>query len=342
MNSENSPVLTPAWLEDVLGISSVDEGTKTSLKGHSFVMRDGILRSETLTSSSQTQTEKTFGFKWHQRDTFESEASLKAMREWLIERYGEVAGAPWWQDHGPQPLVIDAGCGAAMSAIELFGERINQIRFLGIEISAAVDVAAARMAEKGFNAGFLQTSLMDIPLEENSVDVIFSEGVLHHTDSTKNALLSLAKLLKPGGRFLFYVYKTKGPIREFTDDYVRDKLQGLPPEEAWEKMMPLSRLGKLLGDLDIELDIPEEIEMLEIPKGKISLQRFFYWHVFKAFYRPEMTLDEMNHINFDWYAPVNAHRQTLEEVRQWCGEGRLEIEREVVQEAGITIIARKH
>ena len=38
--------------------------------------------------------------------------------------------------------------------------------------------------------------------------------------------------------------------------------------------------------------------------------------------------DEMNHINFDWFAPQNAFRQTLEEVRELCMEAGLEIERE--------------
>lgn len=54
-----------------------------------------------------------------------------------------------------------------------------------------------------------------------------------------------------------------------------------------------------------------------------------------------MTLDEMNHINFDWYAPRNAHRQTPEEVRGWCGDLGLAIEHERVEDAGITIIARR-
>ena len=61
----------------------------------------------------------------------------------------------------------------------------------------------------------------------------------------------------------------------------------------------------------------------------------------KAFYDPDLDLEELNHINYDWYAPANAHRQSPEEVRSWCGEAGLEIERENVQPAGITVIARK-
>ena len=140
---------------------------------------------------------------------------------------------------------------------------------------------------------------------------------------------------------MFYVYRTKGPVREFTDDYIRDKLQSMTPEQGWAAMIPLTKLGKALGELDIEIDIPERIDLLGVPAGRINIQRFFYWHVLKSFYRPEMSLDEMNHLNFDWYAPKNAHRQTPQEVRQWCGDLGLSIEHESVEEAGITMIARK-
>ena len=61
----------------------------------------------------------------------------------------------------------------------------------------------------------------------------------------------------------------------------------------------------------------------------------------KAFYAEKLSFDEMNHINFDWFAPRNAHRQTPEQVRAWCADSSLVIEREVIQEAGITIIARR-
>jgi hypothetical protein len=100
-------------------------------------------------------------------------------------------------------------------------------------------------------------------------------------------------------------------------------------------------LGKLLGELDIEIDLPENIPLLDIDAGKINLQRLFYWHILKCFYRPDYTVDEMNHINFDWYAPKNAFRQSPEEVEAWCDEAGLDILRERVEEAGITIVARK-
>jgi arsenite methyltransferase len=189
--------------------------------------------------------------------------------------------------------------------------------------------------------GGQQFVLSDEILRERSVDVIFSEGVLRHTDSTRGALLALARLLSGGGRFLFYVHRRKGPIREFTDDYIRAQINDLAPEDAWEKLKPVSRLGEVLGRRQLEIDTPEDIDLLGIPAGKINIHGFFYWHVLKAFYRPEDSFEEMHHINYDWYAPINAHRQSPEELRAWCVEASLEIEREDVQNSGIAIVARK-
>jgi arsenite methyltransferase len=332
----------PAWLWQVLGTPPLPDGAVFAAGGQTLVVRDGIPRSQALVSGTQAQTSDTFGFKWQKRDTFDSNASLTRMREWLIERYGDVAAAPWLAEHGENPLVLDAGCGAAVSALELLGAIMPRVRYLGVDVSEAVDVARRRCEERKLPAAFLQADIADLPLPAASVDLVFSEGVLHHTNSTERSFHSLARLLKRGGRFMFYVYRRKGPVREFTDDYVRAKLQSLSPEQAWQAMEPLTKLGIALGELDAEIDIPEAIDVLDIPAGRINVQRLFYWHVAKAFYRPDLTLDEMNHINFDWYAPANAHRQSPEEVRQWCATAGLQIEREVIQDAGITVIARKN
>jgi SAM-dependent methyltransferase len=310
--------------------------------GHQrFFMQNGILREEQTSSPQQSQTADVFGFKWRQLQTFDTPAVKAKAGSWTVSRYGDISSASWWDDYEPAPLVVDAGCGAALSALELFGDRLTKVRYLGVDVSDAVDTAAARFAARGLPAAFVQADLGRLPLRRGTVDVLFSEGVLHHTDSTERALKHLATLLRSGGRFLFYVYRTKGPVREFTDDYIRDELQALSPEEAWDALLPLTRLGKALGDLQVEVEVPEPVSLLGIPAGRISVQRLFYWYFCKAFHHPDYTIDELNHLNYDWYAPRNAHRQTPEQVRMWCEDANLVIEREVVEEAGITIVARK-
>ena len=115
----------------------------------------------------------------------------------------------------------------------------------------------------------------------------------------------------------------------------------MAPQKAWEAMKPLTELGIALGKIEGEIDIPETIDLLGIPAGRTSIQRLFYWHVAKAFFDPSLSFEEMNHLNYDWYAPKNCSRHTPEELREWCAEGGLTIEHEVIEDAGITIIAKK-
>ena len=293
-------------------------------------------------SPEQIQTAECFGYKWSKRDTYESESMKNLSTNWLIERYcgGDINKLAQWLEGG-RKIILDAGCGSGYSAILFFGDQLKNHDYLGVDISSAVNVAQCRFEEMGYPGDFVQMNLMDLPLPDASVDLIFAEGVLHHTDSVKASLKYLVKKLKNGGRFLFYVYAKKTIIREFTDDFIRKRIENLSDEEAWHALMPLTKLGNVLGDLKVEIDVPEDIPLLGIEKGKTDLQRFFYWHICKLFYSQDLTLEEMNHINFDWFRPLNCHRHTPEEIEDFCAGAELTIEHMDVQKSGITVVALK-
>lgn len=308
-------------------------------KNGDFVVKNGIPRHQDHLTSSQQQTSKTFGYKWSKRDTYESEHVQTAVGTWLREKYGLTNYADILAlVKGKR--ILDAGCGASMSALLLFGDSLREAEYLGVDVSASVDVAAQRFRERNIPAQFVQVSLTKIPEELGNFDIIFSEGVLHHTDSTEKSFRSLAKRLNPGGTIMFYVYQKKGPLREFSDDAIRHEISTMSDEEAWNTLLPLTKLGRTLGQLNIEIDIEEPIDVLKIPAGKINIQRLFYWHIAKIYYREEWTLDEMNHVNFDWYRPSNCFRHTADEIRYWIADSGLEIKHFHLQEAGITAVAR--
>lgn len=301
-----------------------------------------LVAKEGQSSANQQQTDQAFGFKWAKRETYESPASKANMQRWLVERYcaGDISRLDRWLA-GSRKLIIDAGCGAGFSGLLFFGDRLNDHDYLGVDISSAVKVARQRFRESGISGDFLQCDLLKLPVPDKSVDIIFSEGVLHHTDSTESSIKYLAKKLVPGGRFLFYVYRKKAAVREFTDDFVRDALKNMSDEQAWDALKPLTKLGIALGKLNVEIDVEEAVPLLGIDAGKLDLQRFFYWNICKAYYRPEFSFDEMHHINFDWFRPLNCHRHTPEEITTWCNEAGLLIEHIDVQEAGITVVAHR-
>ena len=296
-------------------------------------------------SENQNQTKDAFAFKWAKRDTYESEAVKKAAAHWLLERYSDNDTShlrKLLEEGGGKKIILDAGCGSGYSALLFFGALLNEHDYLGVDISDAVETARERFKEAGLNGGFIKSSILDLDfIPDSSIDIIFSEGVLHHTDSTEEALKYLSGKLKSGGKFMFYVYRKKAVIREFTDDYIREQLQVLSDEQAWEKLKPLTKLGIALGELKVEIDVPEDVDLLGIKKGKLDIQRFFYWNICKLFYRDDYNPEEMNHINFDWFRPLNCHRHTPEEIKQWCIEAGMEITSMNLQEAGITVTAEK-
>ena len=54
---------------------------------------------------------------------------------------------------------------------------------------------------------FVQADLQRPPLAPNSVDIIHSAGVLHHTPDTLTTFRALRPLLRPGGTFYIWLYK---------------------------------------------------------------------------------------------------------------------------------------
>ncbi len=303
-------------------------------------MRDGVLTFADEHEAGQGQTSEAFGFKWSKRETYASGAVRETQIRWLDTRYGGRNPLDYVAAQ-QGPIVLDAGCGSGFSADIIFEGQWDRIRYIGSDISSAVAIARENLAPRCRDSLFIQCDLTKLPVRPGSVDLILSEGVLHHTPSTKGAFDSLVPLLRPGGVFAFYVYNKKGPVREFTDDYLRSIFSAMPPQQAWEDMKAITGLGIALGEMKAKVDIKDDIPSLGIRKGEIDIQRLFYWSVLKAYYRPEFTFDEMNHINFDWFMPKYAFRQTPEEVRGWVEMAGLSIEHLHAEEAGITVVARK-
>ena len=288
------------------------------------------------------QTADAFAFKWGKTDTFGSPAMREATRTWLLDRYcgGDPDRLAEWLST-PGRLILDAGCGAGLSGSLLFAPHLAQHTYLGIDLTSAVTVAAQQFIERGLQARFLRADLSALPIRPGSADLILCEGVLHHIQEPIVALRQLAIALSPQGRMLFYVYARKAPVREFTDDWIRYQLMSLSDEKAWEALRPLTRLGQALGSLGVSVEVPEDVPQLGIPKGVYPVQRLFYWYFCKAYHRPDYTIEELQHVNFDWYRPLVCHRQSPVEVEGWCGTVGLSIERLHVDDAGISVVARR-
>jgi SAM-dependent methyltransferase/uncharacterized protein YbaR (Trm112 family) len=99
-------------------------------------------------------------------------------------------------------VVLDAGCGNGLLT-EMIGGHAKLA--IGLDYSASVFANAARC--KADNVVFVRGDLQKPPFKADTLDVIFSSGVLHHTPSTAGTFKALAKCVAPGGSFYIWLYR---------------------------------------------------------------------------------------------------------------------------------------
>ena len=297
--------------------------------------------SKTLTATGQTQTQSTFGHKWTRQAWWGMEGeSARVMEEWLLPRYGWPDPKAYADFMKTRHIMLDAGCGLAREALRMAQANL-EAQVIGLELSECVDEAVRHARNRGVaNAFYIQADLTAPPLKHASFDFIISEGVLHHTPDTRQAFQALVPLLAPGGEIEFYVYRKKAPLREYADDYIRNLIQDLPPDKAWEMMEPLTKLGKALFDLKTKIEVPEDVPVLGIKAGRYDIQRLIYYTMFKCYWNDRLSFDENVHINFDWYHPRYAWRHTEAEIRKWISDAGLTLVYENIEESGITVRAK--
>ncbi|MDH4100575.1 MAG: methyltransferase domain-containing protein [Nitrospirota bacterium] len=293
-------------------------------------------------SSSDVQVQKTFGHKWTKQHWWGIEGkTAQFMEEWLLPRYGWKNKVNYEKYFSEEKVCLDAGCGLGREALRMASANSRSL-VIGLELSECVDEAARHAREKkANNVFFIQADLTRPPLKQGSVDFIISEGVLHHTPDTKVAFMALVPLLAKNGEFGFYVYRKKAPLREYADDYIREQIAHLEPEDAWRSLESLTKLGKNLSELKVSVSIEEDIPLLDIKAGNYDIQRLIYYTMFKCFWNADFTFDENVHINYDWYTPRFAWRHTENEIRDWLKENGLLLAHENIEDAGITVRAKK-
>ena len=314
-------------------------GGQLQADGRNYDVIDGVpvmLATDTF-AAGQAETLASFGDKWKQVPNYRN-ATRSHYTDWYLERYGFKTINRLREFLWTKQRILDAGTGMGRDA-DLFAHNTSGTVY-AIDASTSVfrvyrDLTACE------NLNVVQADLTRLPFRPQFFDFISCDQVLHHTPDTRKSLSALLRNLVPGGHIAFYVYKTKSPIREFSDDYIRQFTTRMSPEECLQACQGITSLGKTLSELNVKIQIVEDIPILQIKAGTYDLQRFVYWHMLKCYWNE--TLDwEMNCItNFDWYHPLHAHRHSPEELRRWCAAENLEIINFEVVESGISVLARK-
>ena len=156
----------------------------------------------------------------------------------LFEPLMEVYG-----DHA-EDTVLDYGCGPGN---DLVGFLVlgNARHVIGIDVSRkALELARRRLALHRIDAE--RATLIQVgdgnesvPLDDASIDLVYCEGVLHHTSSPSALLSEFHRVLKPGARAVIMVYNRASLYYHLFTAYQKQILdgafRGLPIDEAFRK-----------------------------------------------------------------------------------------------------------
>jgi len=112
--------------------------------------------------------------------------------------------------------VLDCGCGGGRYSVAL--RRLGFGEVVGVDWSVqGIAVANARVREANIDGVSYQTAdVLALPFADDYFDVVFSNGVLHHTYDTERGIGELRRTLKPGGRGWLYLYHRPGGLDRLT------------------------------------------------------------------------------------------------------------------------------
>jgi len=233
-----------------------------------------------------------FGFQWHRYQ--KTQLDHDEQRESELHFVNKTALRP--EDLRGR-LVLDVGCGMGRFAevATRWGARV-----VGIDLSAAAEVAAKNLADRDFAA--FQADVFALPFAPQSFDVIYSIGVLHHTPDCEAAVKALEKYLKPGGLLVVWLYSGYNKWYRFSDFWRR----------YTHKMKP-ETLHRILT-VAVPFFYNTEQALRHVPLIGRPLAGAIH-HVFPVNHHknPENRMLD----TFDWYSPKYQSKHTYEEVFRW-------------------------
>jgi SAM-dependent methyltransferase len=131
------------------------------------------------------------------RHFYELVEAHRFTKEWHIPFAADFAGARGLK-------VLEVGCGLGTDGAQ-FAEAGAD--YTGVDLTeAAVELARKRFELFDLPGQFQTADAENLPFPDESFDLVYSHGVLHHTPETGKAIQEIHRVLRPGGRAVVMLY----------------------------------------------------------------------------------------------------------------------------------------
>ncbi|MBA3513309.1 MAG: class I SAM-dependent methyltransferase [Pyrinomonadaceae bacterium] len=118
-------------------------------------------------------------------------------KEWHIPEAAGFASAQGLK-------VLEIGCGLGTDGAQFAGAGAE---YTGIDLTdAAIELAQKRFELFNLPGKFQTADAEKLDFADNSFDLVYSHGVLHHTPDAERAVREIYRVLRPGGRVVVMLY----------------------------------------------------------------------------------------------------------------------------------------
>jgi ubiquinone/menaquinone biosynthesis C-methylase UbiE len=105
-----------------------------------------------------------------------------------------------WRDRD----VLEVGCGLGTDAVNFAR---HGARYTGLDLTeASIELVRRRFTLEGMSADLRTADAENLPFPDESFDLVYSHGVLHHTPDTQHAINEAHRVLRPGGVAMVMLY----------------------------------------------------------------------------------------------------------------------------------------
>lgn len=131
------------------------------------------------------------------------DALLDGLTEDVVEAFAGVANPFHWGLPAPGETVVDVGSGAGLDSVIAARAAGQDGRVIGVDMTVDMLERARRSASQlGLTSlEFREGLAEELPVDDASVDLVISNGVLNLVPDKLGAYAEILRVLKPGGRF---------------------------------------------------------------------------------------------------------------------------------------------
>ncbi len=167
-----------------------------------------------------------------------------------VERHRYTEYAPWmpavmgFSDFAGARL-LEVGCGMGTDLLQFArgGAKVT-----GVDLTPrSIEISRQHLAVYGEAGDFAITDGESLPFADESFDVVYSNGVLHHTPDTAGAVREVHRVLRPGGQARVMLYH-RGSAAYWGDIILRHgvlhgELLKHSPEDIMSKYVEFNESG---------------------------------------------------------------------------------------------------